>query len=61
MTAATLTLGLLERSEGQITVDELEQTLITAEGPLMRDLLQVLVDQRPAVNANLDLVLVHSR
>jgi hypothetical protein len=37
---------LLERSEGQITVAELEQTLITAEGPLMRDLLQVLVDQR---------------
>ena len=31
---------LLERSEGQITVAELEQTLITAEGPLMRDLLQ---------------------
>ena len=37
---------LLERSEGQITVAELEQTLITAEGPLMRDLLQALVDQR---------------
>jgi hypothetical protein len=37
---------LLEQSEGQITVAELEQTLITAEGPLMRDLLQALVDQR---------------
>ena len=37
---------LLEWSEGQITVAELEQTLITAEGPLMRDLLQALVDQR---------------
>lgn len=37
---------LLEESEGQLSVAELEQTLLNQQRPLMRELFQTLIDLR---------------
>ncbi|WP_156039338.1 hypothetical protein [Deinococcus marmoris] len=37
---------LLEESEGQLSVAELEQTLLRQQSPLMRELFQTLIDLR---------------
>lgn len=37
---------LLEESEGQLSVAELEQTLLRQQRPLMRELFQTLIDLR---------------
>lgn len=37
---------LLEESEGQLSIAELEQTLLNQQRPLMRELFQTLIDLR---------------
>ena len=37
---------LLEESEGQLSIAELEQTLLNQQSPLMRELFQTLINLR---------------
>lgn len=37
---------LLEEAGGKLTIAELEQVLLSREGPLMRDLFQTMIEHR---------------